>query len=57
MSMCRNDPAADALAKGRRQATAVLNSWVRKGLVERAGTRTEKSGQHATVWRFAPVPS
>lgn len=44
---------ATALAKGRRQATAVLNSWVRKGLVERAGARTEQSGQHSTVWRFA----
>lgn len=45
---------ATALGKGRRQATAVLNSWVGVGLVVRAGTRKESSGQTSTMWRLAP---
>ena len=43
---------AAALGKGRRAATAVLNSWVSLGVVTRAGTRKEASGQTATVWQF-----
>ena len=44
---------AAALGKGRPAATAVLNSWVSLGVVTRAGTRKEASGQTATVWQFA----
>jgi hypothetical protein len=47
---------AAALGKGRRAATAVLNSWVSLGVVSRAGTRKEASGQTATVWQFNEQP-
>jgi hypothetical protein len=46
---------AAALGKGRRAATAVLNSWVSLGVVTRAGTRKEASGQTATVWQFSAL--
>lgn len=45
---------AAALGKGRRAATAVLNSWVSLGVVVRVGTRKEASGQTSTVWQFCP---
>ena len=47
---------AAALGKGRRAATAVLNSWVSLGVVTRAGARKEASGQTATVWQFSNQP-